>query len=200
MPKITQIAAQQKNKNRVSVFVDKKYRFSLTLDQMVELNLHSGQEVEESDIVGYEKLSQDGKYYERAIQKLARRQHSVFEIRKYLSQKEASEELIDQIVEKLLSRGYLNDQIFAEMWARNGRHLKSRSNRMLRLELRQKGVDGAVIDQILEDSEVDELSALRQLVEKKRKLSRYQDEQKFIQYLMGKGYNYSKIQLVLGED
>lgn len=200
MPKITQIAAQQKNKNRISVFVDKKYSFSLTLDQMIELRLHAGQEIAEEDIRGYVKLSQDGKYYERAIQKLARRQHSEFEIRKYLQQKEASEELISQIVEKLLSKNYLNDQSFAQMWVRNGRELKNRSSRMLRLELRQKGIDSAVIDQVLEESEDDEMIALKQLIEKKKRLSRYQDRQKFIQYLVGKGFSYSKVQAVLDEE
>lgn len=197
MPKITKISAQLKNKNRVSIFVDGSYSFSLSVDQMLEQKLVSELEISETDIQRYIKLSGDGKLYDRALEKLSRRQHSANEIRTYLKQKGAEEELIHTIIERLTKYNYLDDRKFAESWIENRRAFKKRSNRMLKSELQQKGVAGTVIDELLSDSAEPEREALKDLILKKQRITRYKDEKKLITYLIGKGFSYAEIKSAL---
>ena len=56
-----------------------------------------------------------------------------------------------------------------------------------------------MIDDALATSTIDDKSALKELVAKKRLLLKYQDDKKLIEYLMRQGYYYSLIKDVLAE-
>lgn len=51
MPYITKISAQKNNTERVNVFLDEKYAFSVDLDVLVQHDLKKGKELDEADII-----------------------------------------------------------------------------------------------------------------------------------------------------
>ena len=59
--KITNIKQGVKNQNRVNVFVDQQYAFSLDIAQIVDLKLKVGMEVTEEKVIEYKKISEFGK-------------------------------------------------------------------------------------------------------------------------------------------
>ena len=65
--KITDISLQARDKNRVNVSVDGKYRFSLDVFQVGELGIKVGREYTEEEISKLEDDSQFGKLYARSI-------------------------------------------------------------------------------------------------------------------------------------
>ena len=65
--KITDISLQTRDKNRVNVSVDGKYRFSLDVFQVGELGVKIGREYTEAELASLEEDSQFGKLYSRAI-------------------------------------------------------------------------------------------------------------------------------------
>jgi len=197
--KITAINSQKKRDDRVSVFVDKKYSFSLSKAQLKDEGLESGQELSEPKLRSLKQASEDGKLFDRLLAWLARRPRSIWEVRDYLRRKQAPDDLADKFIAQLEELNYVNDQAFAEAWVRSRRVLKPISQRKLRSELYKKRVDSDIIDIVLEDDETDEHQVLRQLVEKKRKQSRYQDEQKLLAYLARQGFNYDDIRTVLDQ-
>ena len=77
--KITAIKAQVKNPERVSIFVDDKYSFSLSLDELVKYKIKNGAELDKADIKKYKKLSDDGKLRARSLEWLLNRPHSIRE-------------------------------------------------------------------------------------------------------------------------
>src|SRR3989344_3448166 len=85
--KITSIAIQAKNKNRVNVSVDGKYRFSLDVFQVGDLGLKTGKEYTEEELDALETESQFGKLYARAMEYCMMRPHSAREVRDYLYRK-----------------------------------------------------------------------------------------------------------------
>jgi SOS response regulatory protein OraA/RecX len=94
----------------------------------------------------------------------------------------------------------LNDLEFARSWVANRRLLRPTSKRKLQQELRAKRVDDEVIDQVLTEDETTELDVLRQLIAKKRQLTKYRvDNLKLMQYLANQGFNYGDIKNVLEE-
>lgn len=191
--KISAIKAQVKNADRVSVYVDDRYAFSLTHNQLLEQKIYAGLEIDESRFAALKKASDFGKMYERVVQYVMLRPRSRREVEQYCRRKKYDPQDCQVIIEKLMAMRYINDQSFAKSWVRSRAATKPVSKRRLRAELQQKGVGGQLQQEAME--EYDEAAALRQLITKKRRLLRYKnDPQKLIAYLARQGFLYDDIQ------
>ncbi len=198
--KITAIRQQERLKGRYSIFVDEKYAFSLSADALLEEKLHTGQELDESQLKAYKKLSQDDKAYGLALAYAVRRMRSEWEFRDYFRRKQYEPELAEQILAKLAGHGFVDDNKFAEAWIRNRRMLKPVSKRRLVQELKQKRVADDIIEQALAEDETDEHTVLQELVAKKRQQTKYRDNLKLMQYLARQGFGYDDIKNALSSD
>lgn len=193
---ISAIKQQAKNPERANIFVDDKYSFSLTLDELLKERLKKGQEIEPARLKELKKLSEEGKLRMKALNWLLLRPHSVREFRDYMYRKKADPELIDALVTDFMTRSYLNDHTFAEWWYEQRSHA-NRSDRYIRSELMKKGIAREVIDNVLRaktEEDGGERERLRAVIAKKGILARYQaDQKKFIQYLLRQGFSYDDI-------
>ncbi|MDO8265417.1 MAG: RecX family transcriptional regulator [Candidatus Saccharibacteria bacterium] len=196
--KITQIKQQVKDQTRVSIFLEGKYCFSLTLDQLLYEKLKKGDELDEQRIDELKKMSDEGKLRTRALEWLMGRPHSTREFRDYLYRKKASKEHIDALVEEFGDKKYLNDEYFAK-WFAEGRLRKNKSTRAIRSELMSKGISPATIQNIVTELETGDKEALKTLVNKLRTRPRYHDEQKLKAYLVSKGFRYEDIKNAIKE-
>ena len=200
--KITALKPQLKDQNRASIFVDGSYSFSLTLSQVLEQKITIGQTLSEQQLAKLKKLSEQGKQYARALDWLMRRPHSTKEFRDYMYRKKAEPELTDAFVQKLTARGSLDDHYFAQWWA-DARYAKNKSWRSIASELKQKGVDTAIITELTPQAQTagQEVNSdkvpLGNLMQKLKARPRYNDQNKLIRYLLGKGFNYGDIKEAL---
>ena len=195
--KITAIKAQVKREGRYSIFVDDKYAFSLSAEGLLDAHLVTGQELSQVDVTDYKRLSQEDKAYNLALAYVARRMRSEGELHDYFRRKQYAPELAEQLLIKLRRLRFVDDAEFARRWVENRRRLKATSTKKLRLELREKKVNSEVIQTVLAEDETDEHQLLRDLVEKKRRISRYQDDQKLMMYLARQGFTYDDIKAAL---
>jgi regulatory protein len=191
--KITAIKQQVKNQERVSIFVDGKYEFSLSLDELVKYKLKNNDELGAADVKKFKKISADGKLRARALEWLMNRPHSEREFRDYLYRKKVEPEQIDSLVNEFTEKGYLDNAKFAawftELQARRGK-----SDRAIRSELFKKGIGREAADEVLEEGAGDEAERLAAMIAKKQKLSRYKnDPQKLMQYLVGQGFSWQSV-------
>ena len=88
--RITNIKQAVKNENRVNVFVNGKYSFSLDIAQLTDIKLKVGQSISENDLAEYKKASEFGKLYQRTLEWVLTRPHSIRETRDYLYRKTRS--------------------------------------------------------------------------------------------------------------
>ena len=195
--KLTAIKQQVKRTDRYSMYVDGKYTFSLSESELLEAGLKIGQELTGEDIDRLKNQSALGKGYDKALNLISRRPRSEGELSDYLKRKDYDADAASQIIKKLRDRGYVNDQDFARRWVESRRLLKATSKRRLMLELRQKHVASEIIDEVLRNDETDELAVVKQLVEKKRKQTKYQDDLKLMQFLSRQGFGYDLIKQAL---
>jgi regulatory protein len=208
--KITAISSQLKDRDRVNVLVDGKYRFSLDICQVIDLGVKVGREYSESELAILEKEGQFGKIYARALEYCLMRPHSSREMYNYLYRKTrptrcrtgevrlgVAPELTSRVFNRLIERGYINDQKFADYWVENRLTNGGISRRKLIAELRSKGVDNNIIEQSLNDTERNDSEELQKIINKKR--THYPDDQKFMMYLARLGFNYDDIKRVLNE-
>lgn len=206
--KITSLTSQQKDKNRINVFIDGKYRFSLDVFQVGELGIKIGKEYSEEELVALETESQFGKVYTRALEYSLSRPHSAKEVRDYLYKKTrdsrtktggvkkgVSPIITQRAYDRLIERGYVNDQKFARFWVENRNLRKGASKRKMTAELRAKGVESFIIDEVLADSERSDSDELQKIITKKR--TRYPDDQKLMAYLARQGFRYDDIRTAL---
>ena len=195
--KITAIKQQVKNPERVSVFVDGKYEFSLTLDELLQQKLKNGTEVDKTDIKRLKKVSVDGKLRIRAMEWLLNRPHSMREFRDYLFRKKAEPELIESFIKEFSDKRYLDDRKFGE-WFIELQKRRRKSDRALRSELFKKGLGRELIDELMAAEPGDEIERLKAVIEKKTKLPRYRnDSQKLAKYLVTQGFSWQLVKQVL---
>ena len=197
--KITDIKQQVKRQDRYSIYVDGKYAFSFSESELLSLGLQINQEFGEGELEELKKTAIEDKAYMRSLDLLSRRARSEWELRDYLKRKDYEPEVIEKIVNRLTNAGYIDDAKFAEAWISNRRLLKATSKRKLRMELLQKRVSNEIINVALEDDETDEGQVLKDLVNKKRQQSRYQDDQKLMAYLMRQGFNYDDVKSAMSD-
>jgi len=195
--KITSIKQQVKQTHRYSIYVDEKYTFSLSESALLASGLASGQELTQDQVEDYKKLSTDDKLYNRALRYVAMRPRSVWEVSTYLQRKDAPDALITETIAKLTRLGLLNDHTYAESFVRDRQLLRPTSRRKLMLELKKKRIADEHITAAIESNEVSEAESLQQVIAKKRRQLKYQDNDKLMQYLARQGYRYGDIKTAL---
>lgn len=89
---VTDIKPAIKNENRVNIFINDKYDFSLDIAQVVDYKIKVGKKLEEAELSKLRQASEFGKLYQRALEKTLSRPHSVKEIRDYLRNKRRKRE------------------------------------------------------------------------------------------------------------
>ena len=208
--KITSISVQVRDKNRVSISVDGKYRFSLDINQVIELGLKTGNEVDENQLQTLEIEGKFGKLYGRAVEYCFMRPRSTKELRDYLYRKTLPrrnkkgelvdgypKELTTRVIERLQQKKYLDDRKFAIYWIENRNLSKGISRRKLMSELFSKGIDSSLIEELLIENVRNDDDEIQKIIKKKR--AKY-DDQKLMAYLARLGFNYDDIKTALSEN
>lgn len=207
--KITAITAQIRDADRVNISIDGKYRFSLDISQLTDLDVRIGKELDEDELARLETESQFGKLYVRALEYTFMRPHSSREIRDYLWRKTratkykskktgeikeregVSQSVVDRVFDRLNDRGYINDEKFARYWVENRHQTKGVSQRKLMAELQAKGVERSIVEAMLAEVGRSDNDELRKVIAKKCR--RYPDEKSLIAYLARQGFRYDDI-------
>lgn len=138
---------------------------------------------------------------QKAYDLLARRDHSVKELRDKLKRKGAEPADIEEVLQHLQNRSYLNDRSFAEKYTAYRLRSKPLGHLKIRQELAKKGVKKADIDEILQSSEYDELPlAMDLLFLKSRSIAALEPlkrKAKLFSYLKNRGFRPETIYKVL---
>lgn len=201
---ITAIKPAVKNEHRANIYLDGKFSFSLDIAQLADAKLKVGQEITEEQLSTLRQQSNFGKLYQRTLEWVLSRPHSVKETRDYLVRKkyqkpeyEITDSAIDEVIQKLQAKNYLNDVNFTTYYVENRFQKKGVSAKRLRQELFKKGVSEQIIEQAIKDSERDDTEEIQKIIARLRR-KKY-DEQKLIQYLLNQGFDYSLVQTVVRE-
>lgn len=195
--RITLLRALDKSAERVSVHIDGRFAFSLHQDVVLEFGLAKGKllAVEEQARM----VRKDLVFKARAIalRYMAYRDRTVAEVRRRL-RKAYSEEIANEVIERLKESGLLDDGAFAEAFAAHRFRQEGHGPARVRADLLRKGVAPAVLEAAL-DAVFGEQDALEdRAVEMGRtwwqRLSGEPDpmkrKKKVCDYLVRRGYSF----------
>ena len=193
MPQITDIRAQKNRKDRVNVFIDGRYAFALDQISAYEARLEVGQDVSDERLDELVDKAGLDSAMSVALRYLTSRPRSERELRDRLRRRQVGEAVIDRTVEKLRTKGLLDDFTFAQYWVDQRVTFRPRSRRMLEMELRQKGVDGEAIEGVTLDMD-DEAEAYRAAQRRARSLPTNDFDsffKKLVDHLRRRGFGYA---------
>lgn len=203
MPTITRLA-YSKSGNFVQVYIDDKYTFSLSPNEVIRQKINKGQTISPGKLKQLKQSSDYEKNYLKALNLISYRPRSIQEIKQYLNRNSVSPATISKIVFTLKKQNYLNDSNFALAYAKTKIKLKNYGPHRLQSELFIKGISDSIISQTINTlfSNQDTLfSQARLALNKKTKafhsLSTFEFRRKATQYLYRLGYSLDTINQVL---
>jgi len=191
MRTITAIEAQKRGKERVNVFLDGTFAFSLGIEVAAEQGLHLGQVLSDPQIEKLASVDLFGKCLNAALRFLSYRPRSEAEIKMRLRRK-FEEQTIDRVILHLKAGHMVDDVAFAQFWMENRESFSPRSKRMLKLELRLKGIEPEVIADVVDG--IDEEEAAYRAAERRArpwaKEERNDFRKKLGAFLGRRGFSY----------
>jgi len=182
-------------------------RLTLPIDLIYQSGLRKGDRLTGEM---YQQLLIKDSFYrtgESALRLLARRAHSVFELKRKLTAKKFSPELVIPVLDDLKSAGILDDAAFARSFIEEKIIEGKSGTSKIRNALMAKGVARDIIDHFLEETISPEEQCETAMTVGKRKLkvllSRNMPEQKVMQslysFLLGRGFSHDLIRDITKE-
>jgi len=200
---ITAIKAQERDRERVNIFVDGEFAFPLTAEMAVLEGLRIGSEITPDLIAELQVKDEQSKAVNSALLLLTTRPRSIKEIRTRLRQKGFSAAAIDAALAKAEGWNYVDDEAFARFWVENREANRPRGRRLLEQELRDKGVDREIVRNVIDDADIDERAAAAELAKVKlRSYSNLEPEvarRRLTGFLARKGYGFDIVKHALAE-
>ena len=195
MGKITALHTGRRREKRINVFLDEKFAFSLQGEVAIKEGLSVGQELSGEQVKALTSSDQFQHCFNAATRYLSYRPRSESEVRGKLQRRGFSASTIEAALTKLKEHGLVDDIAFAEFWQDNRKAFSPRSQWLTKLELRQKGVNGKIIDDVVTTINDNE-SAYQAALSKAQRLplSDYRGfRHRLGEYLKRRGFSYEVI-------
>lgn len=213
MPEITSVEQQKNNPKRFNIFLDGEFAFGADEDLIVDKRLVTGKILTASDVKQLIQEAEIGKLMEKMYRLFSIRQRSEKEVRDYFRSKrqeagikgkeQISILVIDQVIETLKNKGLINDLEFAKSWIEARRRSRQKADRLIKLELLQKGIEKEIIEEAFSRqlSDISQADLASKALEKKmriwKNLSKMEFKKKAYQYLNSKGFPFEIISVVI---
>lgn len=134
------------------------------------------------------------------IRKLGVKSYTTIELRGWLKEKGAPEQIVEKLLTEFQALGYIDDQAYLASFIRVQRSRKY-GPRSIALKLMQKGFSQEEVASSLDQS--DDSETIRQLLETKYRSKNMQDpreKQKVVASLMRRGFSYNQIRKGMDEN
>jgi len=202
---ITKIEVQKRNPKRRSIYVDDVFVAGVDAEVAAELDLHEGQAIDDDTLQRALLAEERRRATDSAYRYLARRAHSAHELKVKLRRRGFPQAIVDEVIDGLRQRGYVDDLEFARSYVRNRMATSPVGEMALRAELRKRGVAGSEVDAAVGEvlSEHDPVKVASEIARKR--LRAYGDldagkaRQRVANFLLRRGFSYEIVGEALRE-
>jgi len=203
--KISDIKPQQKNKNRVSVYLDGKYGFSLDYDTLNRGGLHIGDTVSDELRENLLHTDEGARARDYAYMLLSYRSRTEYEIFTRLLERGFSKESVRQVLHSLKHSGLVDDRSFAEEWVEDMFSRRPMGRLRAEHELMKRRIREDIIHEVCEKAytqDTEERLARTAAEKKLNALGVYAEEEvrkKISSFLQRRGFDFGVIHNLMGE-
>lgn len=193
--KITDLEIQKHNKQRVSVFVDGEYAFSLSDTDIILLGIKVGREIDQKEIEELNIRCNYTKALSTSLDAISRKAQTEKQISDKLKKSGYDKQIIEDVINELKSMGYIDDVEYALSFAKDAVTYKNLGREKIIGELRIRGVSYEDIESALEGFDFNTCESIRQHIMRKFAKEDFSDDkvkQKAMRYLMYRGFSASQ--------
>ena len=201
---ITKIEIQKKNKERVNLFLDGEYAFSLSVELVYKEGLNKNEEIDSEKLkilAEHESLIRCKNSALRIIEKSYKTEK---EVRDKLILKGYEDNSINKSIEFLKEYNFINDSNYTKAFISD--KLKSQGSQKIKYTLIQKGISKDKIEEELSNlNKENEKNIALNLAKKKLDIIKKKENDNFkisgklYRYLVSKGYGYDVTSEVIKE-
>lgn len=204
--KITRLVRNVHNKEKIAIYIDSKYTFSVLESILASESLYVGKDITQSEIDDLRDLGEYKLLKQKVLKLISLRPRSEAEIRKYL-QKRTTEEIIGKLINDLIESSDIDDAAFAKWWIDQRRTFTNKSAYEIKTELRKKGLSEESTRSINIDANehTNEISSAKELIVKKKSALQHKNFEKKVldmkikTFLSRKGFGWDTINQALSE-
>lgn len=201
---ITKLEIGKRNKERINVYIDDEFAFSLSAEIVYKENLAPKQIIDIEKLTRLAREDEFMKCKNSALKIVERSYKTEKEIYNKLIAKEYSKESINRAIEFLREYNLINDENYVKMYVKD--KLKSQGKNKIKYNLKRKGIPDELINEELSKVDYDDskdgaiILARKKYNELQRRESdKYKLSQKLYRFLISKGYNYDLASDVMKE-
>lgn len=197
---ITGAEKNRKNKDRMSIYIDDRFAFTISEEDYLSLHLYDKKEITDEELDYIKNTLNFRSAKSAAIRYLSLKLRTEKEVRQKLHGEGYDSDNVEKVVEELKTIGYINNRLYAQKYVFDRSKLKPKAKKLLKLELQSRGIPADIADEVLDDWKVDEAVVAEELV--RRKFGKYdlRDEavlKKAYMFLHHRGYDRDLIEEVV---
>ena len=194
------ITSKQGNGNKIHIYIDGEYTLTLYDDYWYLCGIKDGQEISDDELASLKEEAGFRSAYEKGITYLSMRSYSEKEIYGKLNLKFGPESA-RRAVDKLLDRGYIDDEAFCKEYVRYLFEVKKYDVKRITYELKMKGIDGETISNTLKILDNEPISRIIEMLRTKyeNKLDDEKEKRKLVNRFIRMGYSYRDIKAAFDE-
>lgn len=186
---ITAITPQKHDAARCNIEVDGRFFCGMQLLTVMEHRLKVGSIVTEEELSQLQLAGERQTALDKALTHIAASMKTERDIRDFLRRKGYLQDVADYVVGKMKGYGYLDDEAYARAYAESAG--KRKGGRLIRMELKRKGVSDQAIAAALSEG-ADEGAAAKAALEKYLRGKKPDEKtlRKAYAHLMSRGFDY----------
>ena len=194
--KITEVSPQKNNPQRVNVYADGDYVFSLDEVDALVMGIKPGREITDQDLKNCLFESQFSKAKSKAMEILSRKPLSKQMLADELQKKEYDEVVIAEVINEFESLGYLDDYNYAMLYIEYAAS-KIWGEKKMRYELSAKGVDPNTAEDAICASQLPGTEEIAELIKQKYGGEDTDDikvKQRIFRFFASRGFDFSLVE------
>lgn len=194
------IKSKAGNGNKIHIYIDDEYALTVYDDYWHQNGFKDGEAITEEELASLKEEAGFRLAYEKGLDYLTRRSYSKKELYQKLKLK-YGESASERAIEKLSYFGYLNDEDFANMYAKYLFETKKFDIRRISTELKLKGIDREIIENVTKTLDNEPITRIIEMLSTKY-ANGFKDEKtkkRFVAKLQRMGYSWSDIKSAFSE-
>lgn len=205
---VTELKLQKRNRDRFSIYVDGDFFLGISANLVAKYGIYKGREIDSDELEIIKEAAIYERFWNRTVRYLEGRIRNEYQVRQYVRKlyMQNREEWIGKeveldlppiegkIIDELLKFRLIDDRQYTEAYVRDRLKLKPRGSRLMIQELRAKGVDRELAEEIVNELMGDEVDLAEETLYRKYKVRHIsQDDRKKIDFLRRRGFNWDQI-------
>ncbi len=195
MKEITDISAQKKSGERLNVFLDGAYAFSVEYETAVKLGLKKGALLSPADEEKIARLEGESAAFDKGLKYAVKKVVSEKQMRAYLYKAGYNDEAVSAALTKLKKYGYIDDEKFVKAYIATYKGTLGKIR--LKMGLSSAGISDELIEEGL--GEVDDELSCGHCLDKYMRTHDKIERRKLIAYLQYRGFDYDEIYRAIEE-